>query len=128
MRTSFLFPIALSLVVAACSTAGTTGGESPRSNVIVADELAEVSHMNAQDAVRRLRPIWLRVRGQSTFRVQAVGIRVYVDGTLMGDTADELRQIRVSDIAEMRFLTAGEATIRFGTHHQEGAILVVLKR
>jgi hypothetical protein len=127
MPTSFVSYIALILVFAACSSTGTTSSASPRSNVIATDELAEVSHLNALEAVQRLRPVWLKVRGQPTFRAQMVGVRIYVDGVRRGDNAGELRRIRVSDVGEMRFLSAREATIRYGTDHQEGAILVVLK-
>ena len=127
MHVSPVFIMALGFTVAACAAAGSPESESPRSNVITLDEFANVGHMNALEAVQRLRPVWLRVRGQATFRAQMVGIRVYVDGTRRGDTVDELRRIRVSNIDEMRFLSAREATMRFGTDHQEGAILVILK-
>ena len=65
---------------------------------------------------------------EATTRAQMVGIRIYVDGARRGDSTSELRRIRVSDVDEMRFLSAREATMRFGTDHQEGAILVTLKR
>jgi hypothetical protein len=52
---------------------------------------------------------------------------VYVDGRLFGGMR-ELHQIRASDVAIMRFLSAPDATTRFGTGHEGGAILIETKR
>ncbi len=119
--------IALALVMAACSSAGTGSATSRNSNVVTAEELAEVDYLSGLEAVQRLRPNWLRVRGQATFNRQgSAGIRLYVDGRRQNDISD-LGNIRSSDIREMRFLTGREATMRYGTDHGDGAILVQLK-
>ncbi len=119
--------IALALVTASCSSAGTGSAASRNSNVVTIEELAEVDYLSGLEAVRRLRPNWLRVRGQATFSRQgSAGIRLYVDGRHRHDIF-ELENISTSDIREMRFLTGREATIRYGTDHGDGAILVQLK-
>ncbi len=116
--------IALALVIASCSSAGTGSATSRFSNVVTTEELADVDYMNGLQALRRLRPNWLRVRGQATFSRQAsAGIRLYVDGRRRNDIF-ELESIRTSDIREMRFLSGREATTRYGTDHGDGAILV----
>jgi hypothetical protein len=83
--------------------------------------------MNAFDAIRQLRPQWLRSsRGQSSVSAsseQRRGVRVYVDGILLGGAGD-LRTLDVRAIHAARFLDSREATTRFGTNHAEGAIVV----
>jgi hypothetical protein len=39
-----------------------------------------------------------------------------------------LRQVRVHNIATMRFMTPSDATTRFGTGHAGGAILILTRR
>ncbi len=119
--------IALALVMASCSSAGTGSASSRHSNVVTIEELAEVDYLNGLEAVRRLRPNWLRVRGQATFNRQgSAGIRLYVDGRPRDDIS-ELGRIPTTDILEMRFMNGREATTRYGTDHTNGAILVELK-
>ena len=120
--------IALALVMASCSSAGTGSASSRNSNVVTAEELAEVDYLNCLEAVQRLRPNWLRVRGQATFNRQASsGIRLYVDGRRRNNII-ELENIPAADIRRMRYLTSREATTRYGTDHGDGAILVETKR
>jgi hypothetical protein len=128
MYKSSISIIALALVMASCSSAGTGSASSRNSNVVTIAELAELDYLTGLEAVRRLRPNWLRVRGQSTFSRQgSAGIRLYVDGRPHDDIS-ELGRIPATDILEMRFLNGREATTRYGTDHTNGAILVELKR
>lgn len=119
----------LALLSASCasSTEGAASAPLSASSAIQEQELADVSHLNAYDAIRRLRPNWLRVRGVGTFaRQQSAGIRLYVDGARRNDL-DNLRNIRASNIQEIRYLDSRRATTRFGTDHGDGAILVITK-
>ncbi len=119
--------IALALAMAACSSAGTGSATSRNSHVVTTEELAGIDYLSGLEAVRRLRPNWLRVRGQITFfRQRSEGIRLYVDGRHRHDRS-ELGSIRTSDIRQMQFLTGREATMRYGTDHGDGAILGELK-
>ena len=112
-------------LLAGCASGG--GGTYASPDLLTAEQLANYQHMNAFDAIRQLRPQWLRSnRGQSSVRAssqQQRGLRVYVDGILLGGTAD-LRSLEVRAIHEARFLDSREATTRFGTNHAEGAIVV----
>ncbi len=110
--------------LASCATAG-AGSATANPSVITAEELAGVPELNALEAVQRLRPRWLRGRGQASFTAQQ-GVRVYVSGVLRG-YAGELASIRAQAIESMRFLDGREATARYGTDHGDGAILVELK-
>jgi hypothetical protein len=116
-RVSFAF-LALALLAAACSTAG-TGDSGPRRdrNVITTEELAELVGVNSvYDAVRRLRGNWLSGRGTTR-------PRVFVDGVDLGGV-DILQRYRVDDVRELRFVEPSDATIRFGTGFGGGAIEV----
>ena len=128
MYRSSVSVIALALLAVSCSTARTGSAVSRSSNVVTAAELDGISYLSGLEAVRRVRPNWLRVRGRATMsRGSYAGIRLYVDGRRRDDLG-ELEGIRASDISEMRFLSGRQATTRYGTDHGDGAILVKLKR
>lgn len=110
---------ALGLGGCATSTSGGGGGGGNR-NLIGSEELQEVLDLNAYEAVRRLRPAWLRSRTTD-------GPSVYVDG-MRGGGMDDLRTLDTADIQEIRFLSASDATTRFGTNNVDGAILVTTRR
>jgi hypothetical protein len=119
-------------VAAACasSPAGTaasgTRAISRQRDVIAADELATIDVQNALQAVQRLRPNFLRNPGPSTITQPEPGIVVYVDNTKMGGT-EALEQIPITEVKEIRYLNATDATQRFGTGHTAGAIIVTRK-
>ena len=102
---------------AACASGG--GGErAPRRdpNLITAEELADYHNLDCHDAVRRLRPRWLQSRAGDPTVVR--------DGSRLGPASEHLAQIRVGQVASIRYLSATEATMRFGTGVQGGAIVV----
>lgn len=97
-------------------------------NVIAKDELTRVAYTNAYDAISQMRPHWLAsARQRSPTENEAAGqagtIVVYLDGTRLG-AMESLRQIALSDVAEIEYFDAREATNRFGTGHPAGAINV----
>ncbi len=135
------------------------------------EEIAATRVGNAQEAIERLRPDWVRTRGlQSmslgtkgrdgvvTTTVQGSGgapvtrespgasygsgdgggggvtsgmgqseIAVYVDGNRLGGVG-ELRQVPANLVASIEYLDGPSATIRFGTGHSQGAIVIVTGR
>ena len=121
------------LFLAACAGSGAGDPEvaTPESgsrDVIVQDELAANSELSAFEVVRRLRPAWLRYRGQSVLSgPEREGLRVYLDGSFYGD-ADALGQLQARNLEEIRFLDSRQATLRFGTGHTVGAILITTRR
>lgn len=96
-------------------------------DLLTAEQLQPYRHLNAFDAIRQIRPQWLRSsRGRSSINASTSaqrGLRVYVDGILFGGTSD-LRSIEVRAIHEARFLDAREATLQYGTNHAEGALVI----
>ena len=105
----------LATALAACSSGGGSSGPRRDPNLITAEELAEYSTLTALDAIRRLRPRWLQSRGQTS-------AQVIQDGARLGDPENALRSMPVSDIEQMRYLSASDATMRYGTNYPGGAI------
>jgi len=110
----------------ACASGGGATSRSGSLSVLGEDELSGVPELNAYEAVRRLRPQWLVLRGSASFTATE-GIRLYVDGVERGYASSDLASIRASSVSSMRFLSGREATARFGTDHGNGAILVTLR-
>lgn len=93
---------------------------------ITAEEIAARAPdaRNAYEVIQRLRPSFLRKR--STRNVQSEvtePIKVYVDGAYRG-TPETLRELMRDGIVEIVHLSGPDATTRFGTGHNNGAILV----
>lgn len=111
-------------------------------NVLTREQIQQAQTGNLYQVIQSLRPEWLRTRGTGSMRETARGsadglddveitvqagipaIRAYLDGSLLGD-ADELRSVDPGMIGEARFLSAAEATQRWGAGHIHGAILVL---
>ena len=107
-----------------------------KNNVISAEEIAKSSASNAYDLIKTLRPQWLRARGISTGMPDPSGggvsdpgggIAVYVDGARQGGL-DQLENIGAERVQELRYLSANDATQKYGTGHTQGAIEVTTKR
>jgi hypothetical protein len=116
--------IALGVAVSACAPATQTAGTPSARRTLLGDEIRAASVVTAYEAVARLRPEWLRRRGQISVRDPGAGdVLVYLDGMHYG-SARALNTIRAEGVLQMEFLSGPEATMRFGTGHAGGAILV----
>lgn len=125
--------VAIAAIVACASGGTSAAGAKPRysQNVITADELATVDVNDAYQAIQRLRPQFLsNSRGPTVLGTRAggsrAGIQVYLNDQRLGDVS-ALAQIPKGDIKEIRYLTASEASSRFGTGNTAGAIVVTRK-
>jgi hypothetical protein len=117
MRSHILIALAAIVALAGCATAG--DGPRVNPNRITAEELDAREFNTAFDAVQTMRPQWFRGDRAGT----NVPVTVYLDGSRMGGP-DALRQIRAEGVVSMQFLSASEASTRFGMGHAGGAILV----
>lgn len=105
-----------------------SGGEGRRSRgAITAEELTSTGASDCFEAVRALRPQWLRARAAPTPRDPNPEPRVIVDGTPRGGLA-ELSLIPTADVESIRFMGSSDATTRFGTGYPAGAIEVRMRR
>lgn len=143
MRRRALWAVGAMLVVGACGggtassgAAGSGSAPAPKaaptrgsSNVIIEAEIAAAGVTNALEAVQRLRPVMLRSRagGGTSGNPDGDAIVVWVDGVRVGGT-DALSSVNALNVKEIRYLSAADATTRFGTGHQMGAIVVTTKK
>lgn len=130
MRTAklalFLFaPLALGCAASGGAPHQATGSNR---NLINREQLEALPSITARDAVERLHRDWLRGRAGS---VQTVSGRVYpvvfVNSRPFGELP-VLRQFGTEEIEEIRFLSASDATTRFGTGYPGGIINLILRR
>ena len=122
-RLSLVAAFALVSGLGACSSSsGGSSGPRRDPNLITAEEMAEYTTLTAVDVVRRLRPRWLQGRGAGTGGSNLP--QLILDGARMGDASNGLRSISVSDVSEMRYMSASDATMRYGTNFPGGAIVV----
>ena len=114
---------------AAAPARTTTASTRGSSNVIVEAELASSGAANALEAIQRLRPAMLRSRGGSQVSDGSgtEQIMVYVDGIGTGGL-QSLTSVAVLNVKEIRYISATDATTRFGTNHAMGAILVSTRK
>jgi hypothetical protein len=117
--------LALFLVIGtACATSGRTAAPRRDSELITIEELTATEAATMHQVIQRLRPNWLRSRGQVSIQSPAAGNPVvYIDDTRMGGV-ESLHSIIPSEVQEVRHLNAADATNRFGTGHAGGAIIV----
>lgn len=97
-------------------------------NRIVREEFEERSFANLHDLVQTLRPTWLRVqRGASSANQATNSIVVYQENMRMGSVG-ALSDIDPTNVEALTYLSATEATSRFGSDHGAGAIIIQLRK
>jgi hypothetical protein len=114
-------------LVGACVSPGATQAAytGPRDrNLLTEEEIVATKATDAFRVVRAARPAWLLPKIAGSRRLTP---EVYVDGSRAGGV-NSLSQYSAGIVHEIKYLTADEATTRFGTGHGGGAILVALKR
>ena len=125
--------LVLALAVSACASSGgmASGGggqtaeRAPRggANLIIRAELEQFSSRSLWDAVDNLRPRWLRPQRGVSFSAGQSFARVVIDGAARGEL-DELRRLFPDNIETLRYLSAPDATTKYGTGYPGGVIEV----
>lgn len=107
-------------VVSACGGAAgggiSTGEVAPtrQSDVLSRQEIEGAQGLtSAMDAIQRLRPRFFRNSGPRSLRATESGPSVRIDNEMVGGV-EALRSIAISEIQEVRFYSAVDATARFG--------------
>ena len=120
--------LAAALSLAACASTGQTGAASGgnRSVLTTAELREEAASRTLDEIIRQRRPMWLTTRGTASLQ-GGDEIVVYRDGVPTGGPAI-LRTMTAETVESVQFLTAADATTRFGTGHSLGAILVVSRQ
>jgi hypothetical protein len=129
------------LLLAWCACARNPEAALPRGvdrNTILSEEIVAGNFRNAYEVVERLRPnmfrqraLTLRNNAGSTMATSAqqaqVPVVAYLDDARVGG-ADQLKTIPAAQIREIRYVNAQEASMRWGTGHASGAIVVYTRR
>ena len=125
--------ISLPVALLACTLAGGcvtggagAGGTRSDREVITSEEIREYEgqYENAYRLVQMRRAMWLNPRGTATLASPEPPLpRVVLDGSPYGEI-EALASLRLTEIEELRFMHASDATTRFGTGYPGGAILV----
>ena len=119
--------IALAALLGACAHASNSALVSS-SDVITRAELSKSTAPSAYEAVQRLRPQFFKDRGRtSILQAESRTPVVILDDRPLGDITT-LRDIALPTVFEIRYLSASEAQVRFGSGFPAGAILVVSAR
>ena len=128
--------VVLALVVSACASSPDTplGGEfetsaaasQGNSRLIVRAQFEQLAGQSAWWAVETLNPRRLQARTVSVNYGPSYA-RVVVDGTVRGELA-ELYRMNTDNIETMRYLSASDATTRYGTGYLGGVIEVTMRR
>src|SRR2546422_9473598 len=120
------------VIASACSSGGAASTPDARPapsqdrNLLTQEELQRTSASNLFDAIRILRPQWLR-QSPTIIRQGGEGsLLVYLDGVQFGDPSS-LRQISLLVVQEARYLSASEAQARYGTQDLHGVIAVTTR-
>lgn len=113
----------LLLLAAACSsTGGSGGGGNP--DLITEEQILSLPDGTAYTVIQRFRSSWLRPRSQGTFSGGGPDFaQVYVDEMRFGDI-NSLSRIASSSIESIQFISATDATTRYGTGYAGGIIRV----
>ncbi len=116
--------LSIALLAVACANAPRYSGAAPRAmwDPITRTELDGTGIADAYEAVRLLRPRWLRPR-MATGASDGLPL-VYVQNMRYGSIS-ELRRFRVAGIRELRYVDARNATTRWGMGHSNGVIEVI---
>ena len=112
------------LLAAGCSVSsgpGSTDSFSDRDS-LSRTEILEAHVGTALDVVRKLRPMWLQKRGTVSINNPSE-IAVYLDGVRAGGPGF-LQTVPSNAVMSMKYIDASTATLRWGTNHVHGAIMV----
>ena len=134
LRVRHTIAVLLLAVVAGggCASSGGGGAEEGAADVdryeISQEELAIDPAVELLSLIESRRPMWLRSRPMRTMMSGSSDPAVIVDNVIQPGGVDNLRRIRAAQVARVRFMSATDATTRYGPGMAGGAIVVELKR
>ena len=121
LRASAIMIVAL--LAASCSSTGAnTGGGNP--NLITQEQIELLPDGTAFSIIQRFRSGWLRARTQATLSsAEPEYAVVYLDDMRYGEI-DTLGGISANQIQTIQFISAQDATTRYGTGYMGGIIRI----
>ena len=118
----------LASLLVACSSA--TSARAPRGgdrDVLAAAEIELSNAGTLHEAIQLLRPHFFFSRGRTSLRAPNNVRPAVIVNSVPQASFESLRSISAQDVLYVRYLSAPEATTRFGTGYMAGVIEVVLK-
>jgi hypothetical protein len=112
----------VAIVATGCASAGSSGSGGS-AGVLTREQLIETRQANLYAAIDALRARWLRPRAQTTL-TQVNEVMVYMNDAPYGDVG-LLRSLPVDAVLEVRYLSASEATGRYGTNVGSSGLILV---
>ncbi len=110
--------LALIVCLSGCASGGSSDSGPRRSgDTITAEDLAQLGQVTLLQAVRELRPGWLRSRSMTS-----------VNTTQPYGDWNALRDIPIIEVASIRYLPAREATTLYGPRFTGGVFDIRTKR
>ena len=100
-----------------CASAGEGSTGSRGRGDITSEEIQATSVDDAMEVISLLRPQWMQGR--------SAGATIVING--QRSTRNRLATIPVGSIVRIEFMSASDATTRFGTGFFDGAIVVTLR-
>ena len=128
MNARMLLVVASTVLFAACQSAHTGRPVRDRgdSRTVTATDLSTATQTNLLAYIRAERPRWLESRSPRNLGGRALDIFVFVDDQRLGGI-DQLRNISLSGVRQIRFYDASEAQQRFNVRDAGGVINVITK-
>ena len=115
------------MAVTACGTAGRAGSTGGSRDEITRNLIEALAEDTALGIIRQLRPRWLRYRTQATPRnPEPAYAHVFVDELYFGPL-QSLNQISSNEIERIEYLSALDATTRYGTGYLGGIIRIIIR-
>ncbi len=129
LSTVLALGLTLAVALAGCASAAGSGStRSGTSTIITRDQLDQNASSTAYEIVQRLHPQWLIFRGETSLTNPGHSeVSVYLGSSRLGD-ASELRNFIGSQLESIRYLDARQATLRFGSGHVGGAIIMTQRQ
>lgn len=120
--------LAVMALVLGCSSATTQrSSERGAANTLTNEQLARTNAETVYDAVTRLRPGWFTSRGPTSVTdMTSTEVSVFMNGNSLGKS-EVLRQMRIAEVASVKYWDASSASARFGMGHPRGVIEVIPK-
>ena len=127
-RRGALLAAFLVVVLGACASGGQAGGPRRGSgDVLTAEEMQPWGAQDLYVVVQRLRPRWLQVREAVTTQGH-MPLSLVIDGSRQEGSVELLRNMRASDVEEIRFMNSRDATTQYGLAMMSGALIITTRR
>jgi len=111
---------------AACAATSSASSSRGGANLLTQADLLQTNTASVFEAIQQARPQWLQARGAGRIGEPAE-VLVFVNDAPAGDIG-VLRSWRITDILDVRFLTATDAATRYGTTAESGGVIVMRTR